>query len=152
MTGGYWYIEGGDDRHFCYAKTPSFVCRHADGDDLGRLAGLAAEERGITRLAEIVRNAHRRSVSSIRARDAAGKLTDDCAVCGAKLKRLGFAVWEERPAGEETSQHRIAQRLGFGSHVRVGETKYRRTKKAASDWAAKNAKASREAAGKGTSE
>ena len=23
---GYWYIEGADGRHYCYAKEPTFVC------------------------------------------------------------------------------------------------------------------------------
>jgi hypothetical protein len=132
----YWYYEGPDDRHFCWAKAPTFVCENAEGlreEDAERIA----VELGITKIDEIIANAHRRAAVSLRER-VDGKLTDSCRVCGAKLTRKGFAAWEERPADPTSSKARIGARLGLHSHERVGTTRYFRTKAKAKAWALKH--------------
>ena len=75
---GYWYIEGADGRHYCYAKEPTFVCpmgepveydRVEDSEDREPTARLtvpaimpAAEQLAMDALllAKMIRSAHRR--------------------------------------------------------------------------------------------
>jgi hypothetical protein len=132
----YRYYEGTTDkrRQFCVATSPTFVCGYTDGFEAA--AGIMAVD-GISgeRLSEIVANAHARTLhSSLRLRDADGKLTDECRVCGAKLIRKGFAAWEQREREEQTG---IAMRLGIEQFDKVGEKRYFRTKKQAWAWARK---------------
>lgn len=147
----YWYIEGKAEkdrhRHFCWAKEPTYVCRYRNGiieaeggGDFGANHPLLREAVaiGMTRLDRIIKDAHRRGFA-VRHRDDKGKLTEDCASCGCKLKRLGFAAWEEQPPEEEDAQSRIADRLGFSNYRQVGERRYFRTKKKAEAWASKQA-------------
>jgi hypothetical protein len=70
-----------------------------------------------------------------------GKLTDRCKACGAKMERLGFRVWIERPKTEEeltaqdrTSSH-VAERLGFsGERTVTVRSAYTDTKREAKQW------------------
>jgi hypothetical protein len=50
---GYWYIEGADGRHYCYAKDPTYVCpmgepvvfeRNEGAEDVGPTARLMVKE------------------------------------------------------------------------------------------------------------
>lgn len=96
MLGGYWYIEGADGRHYCYAKEPSFVCPIGSADRLGDLFDTACEEAGISKewmLRRLRHNGYRARVND--------RLTDRCESCGHKLDRLGFRCWIEEPYTRE---------------------------------------------------
>lgn len=160
----YWYLNRQrDDHQFCWARHPTFVCHFQEGlpSTTGPIGAVLiegyeptehdlqvrelrqdAERLGITRLSEMIESAHRRggiSKDGYRLRLDDGTLTDRCRVCGGKLQRKGFAAWEERPPTDEDEgpSKTMAVRLGFNTHVRVGKTRYFRTKKKAEEWARK---------------
>lgn len=144
-----YYVEAGDT-HFCWSTEPTYRCPNADmprgGDGeiiatpaIVSAAGLLAADPA--KLAGLLERPHRR-VSQHRAR-VDGKLTDTCAICGARLERLGFARWIERkPTTEERKsvQGRINERLGFDGMIRQAPTWYSKTKKDAAAWARSRSK------------
>lgn len=156
----YFYYEGTDGRHYCYAKTPTFTCPMAEpvevrptviepreGErDITHEHHLTAEHaEAITaaaaalgmdalKLGMALRSHHQRR--GAQRERVNGKLTDTCAACGHRMEREGFRVWvEELPLGED-AQSRIADRLGFSSWRTVpGSSRYLDTKKEAQGWA-----------------
>lgn len=135
---GYWYVgPAPDGRRFCYAKAPSYICpvheaaqeaRRPEAEAPPQLAA-AAEALGVEvrwLAASVGRYGHERARVD-------GKLTERCR-CGARMRRLGFACWEEAPPTEEGSLDRMAERLGF-SHMERGQTRYQDTKREAEAWA-----------------
>ena len=148
---GYWYIEGADGRHYCYAKEPTFVCPMGEPVEYDRPEGSedseptarltveaivpAASQLGMDplRLAKLIRSAHHRAGAG-RAR-VDGRLTDMCAACGHKLQRQGFRYWIEAKPLTTDSRTRIAQRLGFSEYQQVEGSWYATTKRDAQTWA-----------------
>lgn len=154
----YFYFEGTDGRHYCWAKTPTFVCPMAepveyipngDGEEgyhqikLADLEPLtsAAQLLGVDplELGMMFKRAHSSGRGGRKRVD--GKVTDICSACGHRLERLGFRVWIERtPTDEEadTASNRVGARL-FGSGpqwvTEPGSTRYLDTKKEATTWA-----------------
>lgn len=145
MTGGYWYVEGGNGERFAWAKTPTYSCPFRAGPP-GWFGSVLAESEDADELPTIdaiermFRRAHGTYQSgSPRARDGNGRLTDRCSACGAKLTRHGFAAWAERDRGSTG----ISERLGIALVDRIGENRYFRTKKRAEAWARREADKSR---------
>jgi CO/xanthine dehydrogenase Mo-binding subunit len=138
----YRYFRGADRRRYCWATRPTFKCPLAHDHDHPTPA--AAQSAALTEAAELLgcdparlrsmlHRAHG-SYATRRARDDSNRLTDRCAVCGAKLQRLGFARWIAANTAADTSIAAIANRLGDG-FVRVEGPWYSPTKTAASEWA-----------------
>lgn len=147
MFSYFYYGPAPDGRHFCYAKAPTFQCPVAmDAAELRTpepepTAGLqvraAAELLGVDARWLAARVAS--SSYHDRAR-VGGKLTDRC-TCGARMERLGFAVWTERPRTKAELAEpgaQISSRL-FGTdsatHVQDGPRAYQDTKRDAQEWA-----------------
>lgn len=153
MSYSYFYVEGVDGRHYCYAKTPTFTCPMAEpveyvpnangeGGEHRLKSGLvetfdeaaSALSMGPVLLGKVLKTAHqRKGTERLRVDD---RLTDLCAVCGHRMERLGFRVWIEHLPTEEDTQSRIANRLGFSGWRTVdGSHRYMDTKKEAQQWA-----------------
>lgn len=145
MMGGYWYMgPAPDGRRFCYAKTPTFTCPIASAAQ----GFLRDATLGSDPLAERVFDAasalrvdpkwlaQRVSSGSHHRERVDGKLTDRC-TCGARMDRLGFAIWVEREAPERTDTSARFTREVFGGQPveRVGRTRYADTKREAQTWA-----------------
>jgi len=146
MFGGYWYVGPAPDGHiYCWAKEPSFIC---PAQDLGAAARRPDTQPGpeLTRAAELMGVDARWLAMRVaggshgRTRDDRERLTDRC-TCGARMTRLGYAYWTERPRTEEELEEpgaRISQRLLGGdahTHIQDGERRYQDTKKEAEAWA-----------------
>lgn len=148
---GYWYIEGADGRHYCYAKEPTYLCPMAEpvlfdraedcegSEPVPRLTvpaiTPAAQQLAIDPLllAKLIRSAHHR-IGAGRAR-VDGRLTDTCAACGHKLTRKGFRYWIEAKPPRSHPRAQIAQRLGFSEYEHVEGSWYAKTKRDARAWA-----------------
>lgn len=145
----YRYIEAGGQR-FCFDIHPTYHCLLADTDP--ELAGettpvvsaavaAAADDLSCQAvlLARMLSRAHR-SIAAGRQR-VDGVLTERCAICGARMRRLGFACWiEERPSREDP-RARIAKRLGMSDWQRVpGALWYRDRGGEARTWAQRRAR------------
>lgn len=144
----YRYWDGPGGTRYCFNIEPTFVCPNADPTFVlpsPKIVGLTEPVRAAARILgmepwkfeHILQRAH---ASHTRER-VAGKLTDRCSVCGAKMDRLGFRVWIERPKSEEelTPEDRtssnVAQRLGFsGERTVVLRSAYTETKREAKQW------------------
>jgi hypothetical protein len=145
----YRYYAGAVGARFCYAVQPTYLCPLGEPDLEAVEAPwqAAARELGCSPvyLAREIRRAHR-SHRIGRERDADGKLTDRCTVCGARMERHGFAAWSEAPDPEEYRQ-RIADRLGFAmAVVQSTPRRYFERKREAMEWAREESKISRAAA------
>lgn len=159
----YWYIDGKDGRHYCYAKEPTFLCpmgepteyvvpapegsetegAHVLKDATKAAVTAAAEQLGMdpVLLGMIVKRGHSHRHGRRR---VDGRLTDQCVACGARMERKGFRVWIEALPTEEDAQSRIADRLGFSGYRPVpGSSFYLDTKKEAAQWARDEAKLER---------
>jgi hypothetical protein len=163
--GGSWYMDAPGDRRFNWNKQPTYVCPL--GDPLDFPERVEGEEPGppvlkpesATRfeegamymacdpilLAKAVRKAHH-SFTAGRRRDESGALTDECAVCGARMNRLGFRAWEDVPRHDDKMGQRVAARLGMDLPRKVLRSRYFRTKKQAEAWARAGAKKAKEKA------
>lgn len=152
-----WYFEAPDGRRFNWNKAPTYICPNADpirvevdGDErietitLDRAVAIDAAARGLMmdplKLARLIKRSHR-SFSYQRER-VNGKLTDRCECCGAKMDRLGFRCWVDRPktedelTSEDRTSSRVAERLGFDPGRRVVvHSFYADTKREADAWA-----------------
>lgn len=143
MLGRYFYVgPAPDGRHFCWSKTPTYECPVAmlataarvPGSEPGTALRAAAETLGVEVRWLAMRVA---GASHGRKRDAQEKLTERCQ-CGARMKRVGFAYWVERPRTETERQEtgaRISQALGGGDYVQDGPRRYQVTKREAEAWA-----------------
>lgn len=164
-----WYFEAPDGRRFNWNKEPTYTCPHEgiryEVHDFGTGkvtitdARPADEAVGITfsryiseetkqaaaalgvdplKLAKMITAGHRSTYGRER---VDGKLTEKCRACGAKMERLGFRCWIDRPVsadeateGEQASKA-IAGRLGFADPRRTVQTFYAETKREADRWA-----------------
>lgn len=141
----YLYYDGPEGVHYCYAKEPTYTCRHdrqKSGDDEEHPpmadpleAGVIAAGMKPEFIRRLLAREHQRQG---RWRDPkTDRLTERCGACGAKLRRRGFAVWTETPAPDpDTSTARISSRLsevfgGDGIHRVHSDHKYVDTKKEA---------------------
>lgn len=143
MMGGYWYVEGADGVHYCWAKVPTFRCPFGEGPPVALTDALDSEaENGwptSDKLVRMFQRAHGTGMGG-RERDEQDRLTDRCRGCGAQLERLGYRAWAERekPPGEH-GEGVVAEALGFGRVQPIGDARYFRTKKQAAAWARKQA-------------
>lgn len=158
LSNGYWYMEGADGRHFCFAKEPTYTCPHAhfertrvDEETVERIPTPAVKRAAEALGADpelLARGLERQHASfTYGRRRVNGKLTDQCAVCGARMQRKGFRCWIERePTDDERNDmnSRVAGRLGF-SNMRTERSFYVDTKREAREWAAEEVKVTRAA-------
>lgn len=89
-----YIIRGGalpDGVAVFYSLDAVYQCTNQDGALLQAGPGYDGEK-----VAKLIAAAHGRT-GSVRERDAAGKLTNRCRVCGAKVTLRGYRVWSERP-------------------------------------------------------
>lgn len=164
----YRYYEAPDRRQFCYATHPTFTCPQSrslwdyhdlETGDTKVVEREPGERMGVTftrhvndrvkhgarqlgmdpdRLAGMIAVAHRRD--SGRAR-IDGKLTDKCKVCGAKMERVGFHCWVERPYTEEelessSARATVSLNAALGTQaLKTIRNLYVDTKKEAREWA-----------------
>ena len=129
------YWEAPDGRRFNYSVEPTFNCPNAAGT-AGPAFAVAAEALGAEaeQLARIVSGAHC-SHRYGRVRDAGGKLTDRCTICGARMARQGFRCWIDAPNYEDTGASPTAMaRLGFGPPRTTLRTIWLDTKREAREW------------------
>jgi hypothetical protein len=75
------------------------------------------------------------SINAGRRREISGALSEDCAICGRRLQRPGFAYWIAAPAPKDSARARIAQRLGGDPFERVEGPWYAKRKRDARAWA-----------------
>lgn len=146
MLGSYWYIEGADGRHYCYAKDLSVECPVGSMGRLGDILELAAAEVGIDEAFMLRKLQH----SAGRKREN-GKLTDLCDACGHKLTRLGFRYWIEGPPPKDADGMALVGRtinlaMGGSGFTIVEGPWYAKTKKAAQAWARMRVRQTKEAA------
>jgi len=97
MSGSYVYIPGADGRRYCWDRHPTYICAHAtleETEDQLVLAGVADAAHALacdaTLLARILTCVHA-SINAGRRREISGALSEDCAICGRRLQRPGFA-------------------------------------------------------------
>jgi hypothetical protein len=167
LMSAYRYWQGPGGERVCISTHPTFVCPHGsfererdeEGKVIRRIPTPAAEAAARALGADVdlvVRMLDRQhgQVSAGRRR-VDGKLTDDCAVCGARMERKGFRVWIERPVPEEerTEGERasaaINSRLNGGPAVafRTAKTAWLDTKREARAWCLDELRILRSAAG-----
>lgn len=145
-----WYLPSADGtRRFSWNKEPTFECPNADavhytagerdGEDgtwtLARdeiATAAAALGADPVMLGRLLRQRHA-SHAAGRMR-VNGRLTDRCAICGAKMTRKGFRAWIDEPS-EDASSQRIAGRLGLEPPRRTIRTTWHPTKREAEAWA-----------------
>lgn len=147
MFGSYWYIEGADGRHYCYAKDASYECPVGAGemDDILRDATNAIgfdEELFNYLVRRWHHSAHRRRID--------GKLTDLCESCGHKLTRRGVRYWIEGPPpkdgeGMARVSRQINLAMGGSGFTTVEGPWYAKTRKAAQEWARMRVRQTKEA-------
>jgi hypothetical protein len=128
------YWEAPDGRHFNYDVEPTFHCPNAAGI-AGPAVAVAAEALGADAepLARIIERAHG-SHRYGRVRDANGRLTDRCTICGARMERKGFRCWIDEPNTADESGARIASRLGFEPPRQTIRVVWLDTKREAREW------------------
>lgn len=143
MTGRYRYILGADGRRYCWAVHPTFRCPNADllgepdakGPRARELADAsAALGCDAALLVRLLSRAHN-LLSGERRRDDRKRLTEDCAICGRRMSRLGFAYWIAAVASHDSPAARIQVRLGGDSFERIEGPWYAGTKSDARAWA-----------------
>ncbi len=141
MSGSYVYIPGADGRRYCWDRHPTYICAHAtleETEDQLVLAGVADAAHALacdaTLLARILTCVHA-SINAGRRREISGALSEDCAICGRRLQRPGFAYWIAAPAPKDSARARIAQRLGGDPFERVEGPWYAKRKRDARAWA-----------------
>lgn len=141
MSGTYVFIPGADGRRYCWARHPTYVCAHAtleQTEDQPAPAGVAEAARALscdaTLLARILTRAHA-SINAGRRREDSGTLSEDCAICGRRLQRPGFAYWIAAAAPKGSARARIAQRLGGDPFEGVEGPWYAKRKRDARAWA-----------------
>ncbi len=141
MSGNYVYISDGDGRRYCWERHPTYVCPHAthnETHDQTVPAGLAGAAEAlacdVTLLSGILTRAHA-SLNAGRRRDSNDRLTEECAICGRRMQRPGFAYWVAAKAPKDSARFRIAQRLGGDPFERVEGPWYAKTKRDARAWA-----------------
>jgi hypothetical protein len=153
--GAYWIVNGGNGERFAWRKEPTYLCPHGyfervrEGDEVVSRVPTAAVEQAAAALGadvELLMRVMERVHASHSAgrRRVNGKLTGDCAICGARMIRKGFAHWKE-VASDDVIARGFGAALGFDGHVR-GVTRYVDTKREAEAWARENAAVSRSAA------
>jgi hypothetical protein len=149
MSGEYRYYEGANGERYCYAKHPTYTCPLAEPGtqdaeptrEVATAAGVLGADPDL--LARVLETGHRRYAQGRRRVD--GQLTEQCATCGHRMTRIGFAYWKDVPDPGEGSVARIANRLGFTA-VRTVTRGHMDTKREAIEWARQNAAISRNAA------
>jgi hypothetical protein len=149
----YYYVEGTDGRHYCYAKEPSYRCPVGWTDRQGK----DDPEPGAFVITETIADgalylgvdpqflARKITHSADRSRDEHDKLTEFC-VCGRRLSKLGYRYWIEGPPPKDAddsqrataAMRRALQGSGF---IQVEGSWYAKTKKDAQAWARMRAKA-----------
>jgi len=143
MTGRYRYILGADGRRYCWAVHPTFKCPNADlpaepaaqGARALELAeGSAALRCDAALLVRVLSRAHG-LLAGERRRDDRSRLTEDCAICGRRMSRLGFAYWIAAIAPHDSPAARIQARRGGAGFERVAGPWYAGTKSDARAWA-----------------
>lgn len=140
------YYQGADGHRYCYGLHPVFRCPNATSNDdnaaQSERVRLAAAMLGVDGgwLTDLLRRAHT-GASGERHRTSEGRITGDCAVCRARLHRLGFACWIESPIDPDSSTGRIRARLGASGFERVEGPWYRERKTEAREWARSRADA-----------
>lgn len=129
----YRYIAAFDGRRYCWTTQPVFVCtaNRTIEDDDGLLQRIA-QELGVRPLWLAGKLRHH---SDRKRDDATGRLTMECANCGAPMKRLGFRRWITAPGSDDETGVRINKRLGGDGFVMVEGPWYSPTKKDAIEWA-----------------
>lgn len=163
-----WRYYEHDGQRWCWNVEPIYSCpnaqvteyvAHEDGEggahvlsgrddevtDAAQALGMDAVKLGL-----ILTRGHQ-SHRAGRDRDDAGKLTDRCRVCGAKMRRDGFRAWRSQlmPAGKATDAERTSAHIGsriFGSDGTVWRDdpcKWYDTKKEAKGWALEELKTAR---------
>ena len=145
------YIAGASGQRYHWATTPSFECANADplvctaaedGDGEGTWTLRARSADPITAaadvlgadallLARILRSRHQAGVQRLR---VAGKLTDRCSVCGARMRRKGYRAWITAPSAD-TSRQQIATTLGMTAPRDTVRTTWHGTQREARAWA-----------------
>lgn len=151
MNSSYRYYQGAPGVRFCFAVHPTFQCPlamhspdaiRADVRAAAELLGTDAGGLGVA-----IARGHR-SVGT-RQRDLAGKLTDRCDSCGAKMDRPGFATWVKTDLadGEDELGIGVRRNLFGGRPWRQTPTRYFDTKAEAREWALEEARTSKAAAG-----
>ncbi|HEV7805445.1 MAG TPA: hypothetical protein VGO80_06490 [Solirubrobacteraceae bacterium] len=146
------YVADAKGLRYHWATSPAFECPNADalvytaaedGDGEGTWMLRPATADAITAaavvlgadallLARILRSRHQaQGVQRLRVDE---KLTDRCGVCGARMRRKGFKAWITEPS-TDTSQKRIASRLGMTAPRETVRTTWHDTQKAARTWA-----------------
>lgn len=148
----YCYWSGPADTRYCFNVDPTFICPNADpirveGEGVtitrDRCVAIDAAAKALmmepVKLARMMQRSHRSFTHSRERVD--GKLTNRCACCGAKMDRLGFRVWIERPktaeelTPEDRVGSRVAERLGFdGQKTVIVRSAYVDTKREAKQW------------------
>jgi len=151
MTASSWYLRGagGDDARFNWNKHPSYSCPNADPVSYSAAATAGAEGTWTLLRPEVAAAAAAIGADPImlgkllRQRHAshqAGRLriderlTDRCAICGAKMTRKGFRAWIDQSSPDEASQ-RVAGRLGLHGPRTTLRTTWHDTKREAEAWA-----------------
>ncbi len=147
-----WFVRGAGERRYNWTKHPTFVCPNADPVSYTPVeAGAAEGTWSLTRdevataaaaigadpvmLGQLLRQRHAsHAAGRLRVGD---RLTDCCAICGAKMTRKGFRAWiDELDDNEDaSSQRRIASRLGLAAPRRTLRTTWHPTKREAEAWA-----------------
>lgn len=156
-----WYVSGPDGLRFNWNKAPTFQCPNASAvtytaADAGGGEGTWTLQRPEVAAAAAAIGAdpvmlgkllHQRHASFAAGRlRVDGRLTDRCAICGAKMTRKGFRAWIDKPGDDEASQ-RVARRLGLQGPRTTIRTTWHPTKAAAEAWARHELKRARERAG-----
>jgi hypothetical protein len=143
-----WYLSGPDATRFNWNKEPTFQCPNADAvtytaaDDGGEgtwtlqrpeiATAAAAIDADPVMLGRLLRQRHA-SFTAGRLR-IDGRLTDRCAICGAKMTRKGFRAWIDQASDDDASQ-RVARRLGLDGPRTTVRTTWHPTKTEAQAWA-----------------
>lgn len=140
------YFAGANGAQFSYAVEPSYTCPLAPESEPKLLTGAAAALLDCDggKLAKILERAHA-SHRQGRERDDAGRLTDRCAICGARMERVGFVAWADEPDTDE-ARGRIGSRLGINVMRTLKPRRYFDRKKDAIEWAREESKIHRAAA------
>lgn len=145
-----WALTAPDGRRFLWNKAPTYLCPLADpveypgregGEHVLRPATAPALEAAAAAiggdallLGRAIRLAHQRAHGTQRLR-VNDRPTDLCAVCGARLERLGFRIWIDTPRDPTTVERQLAEHLGLDAPREVLFNSYADTKREAEAWA-----------------
>jgi len=139
---GDWYLRSKDGReHYCFSKQPSYECPIGSAQTLGDVLELACEELEIKPEFLLRRIKH----SADRKRAPDGKVTELCATCGHKLRRLGFRYWiEGKPPADASDGVKLNARLSGDGMTQLGPSYFAKSRADAQAWARMRANEGRE--------